>query len=46
MWPREEPLGLPVLLPGGEIGRPRQFVHDDDGGTWRYVLEFRGARER
>ncbi|MGZ5291447.1 MAG: DUF7712 family protein [Actinomycetota bacterium] len=46
MWPREEPLGLPVLLPGGEIGRLRQFVHDDDGGTWRYVLEFRGARER
>jgi hypothetical protein len=34
-----------MLLPGGEVGRLREFEHADDGSAWRYVLEFRGARE-
>lgn len=45
LWPSEEHLGLPMLLPGGEIGRLQAFEHADDGSTWRYTLEFRGARE-
>jgi hypothetical protein len=45
LWPGEEHAGLPMLLPGGEVGRLREFDHADDGSTWRYVLEFRGARE-
>ena len=37
-------VGLPMLLPGGEIGRLLRFEHDDDLGRWTYALEFRGAR--
>ncbi len=45
LWPDEEHRGLPMLLAGGEIGRLQLFEHADDGSSWRYVLEFRGARE-
>jgi len=45
VWPGEEHRGLPMLLPGGEIGRLQHFEHADDGSSWTYVLEFRGARE-
>jgi hypothetical protein len=45
LWPDEQHVGLPMLLPGGEIGRLQRFEHAGDGATWRYVLEFRGARE-
>jgi hypothetical protein len=45
LWPGEEHVGLPMLLPGGEVGRLREFEHAGDGSSWRYVLEFRGARE-
>ena len=43
--PGEEHLGLPMLLPGGETGRLLAFEHAPDGSSWRYTLEFRGARE-
>jgi hypothetical protein len=42
VWPRQEHLGLPVLLPGGEAGRLLRFERGTDGGTWTYALEFRG----
>jgi hypothetical protein len=45
LWPGDEHLGLPVLLPGGETGRLQGFEHAPDGSSWRYTLEFRGARE-
>ena len=45
VWPGQEHAGLPMLLPGGEVGRLQTFEHADDGSSWRYVLEFRGARE-
>ena len=45
LWPGDEHRGLPVLLPGGEVGRLLGFEHADDGASWRYQLEFRGARE-
>ena len=45
LWPGEEHLGLPMLLPGGETGRLQAFEHAPDGSSWRYTLEFRGARE-
>ena len=44
-WPGEEDVGLPVLLPGGEIGRLLRFDHAPDGSSWSYELRFRGARE-
>lgn len=46
LWPGDEHLGLPMLLPGGETGRLQLFDHAPDGSSWRYTLEFRGARER
>jgi hypothetical protein len=45
VWPGDEHIGLPMLLPGGEIGRLQRFEHAPDGSTWSYTLEFRGARE-
>ena len=45
LWPGKEHLGLPMLLPGGETGRLQAFEHAPDGSSWRYTLEFRGARE-
>jgi hypothetical protein len=44
LWPRSEHVGLPVLLPGGEVGRLQSFEHALDGSAWTYTLEFRGAR--
>ena len=41
LWPAEEHLGLPVLLPGGETGRLLAFERGEDDG-WVYTLEFRG----
>jgi hypothetical protein len=45
LWPGDEHLGLPVLLPGGEEGRLLRFEHQDDPVRWTYSLEFRGTRE-
>lgn len=45
VWPDASHVGLPMLLPGGEVGRLQAFEHADDGSSWRYSLEFRGARE-
>jgi hypothetical protein len=44
LWPGEEHVGLPVLLPGGEEGRLLRFEHTPDGERWRWALEFRGLR--
>jgi hypothetical protein len=46
LWPDEEHVGLPMLLPGGEVGRLLRFEHAADGSSWSYTLEFKGARER
>jgi hypothetical protein len=45
LWPGEEHVGLPVVLPGGEEGRLLTFDHAPDGATWSYRLEFRGSRD-
>jgi hypothetical protein len=45
VWPDVSHVGLPLLLPGGEIGRLQSFEHAEDGSSWRYSLEFRGVRE-
>ena len=40
LWPAEEHLGLPVLLPGGEIGLLRSWWNADDKKEWRWNVEF------
>jgi len=44
LWPEDEHLGLPVLLPGGEEGRLLRFEHSSEGDRWTWALEFRGRR--
>jgi hypothetical protein len=44
LWPSEDQMGLPVLLPGGEEGRLLSFEHSPDGERWTWTLEFRGIR--
>ena len=45
LWPTDEHVGLPVVLPGGEEGRLLRFEHAEDPARWTYALEFRGSTE-
>ena len=44
IWPAAEHYCLPVLLPGGEVGRLLKFEHTSDGEEWTWAVEFRGSR--
>jgi hypothetical protein len=46
LWPTAEHQGLPVLLPGGEVGRLLRFERAADGDEFTWALEFRGERYR
>jgi hypothetical protein len=46
LWPSPEHHGLPVLLPGGEVGRLLRFERDAQGDEFTWALEFRGERYR
>lgn len=39
VWPDEQDLGRPVVLPGGEVGLLRTWWHADDRSEWRWQLE-------
>ncbi|MGY1637318.1 hypothetical protein ACI78V_11760 [Geodermatophilus sp. SYSU D00742] len=40
VWPGPELLGLPVLLPGGEVGVLTAWEHAADRSWWRWSVEF------
>ncbi|GAB4215648.1 MAG: hypothetical protein OHK0022_55820 [Roseiflexaceae bacterium] len=40
IWPGEADLGLPVLLPGGEVGILLGWWHAPDKRAWRWQVEF------
>src|SRR4051794_24500908 len=40
VWPDDDLLGLPVLLPGGEVGVLTAWQHADDRSWWRWSVEF------
>jgi hypothetical protein len=40
VWPGPDLYGLPVLLPGGEVGLLQRWEHADDHGWWRWSVEF------
>lgn len=40
LWPGETHLGLPVLLPGGEVGILQAWWHAADRKQWRWQVEF------
>ena len=39
IWPSNEDLGLPVLLPGGEVGILKAWWNADDRKEWRWQIE-------
>ncbi len=43
IWPSEEDLGRPVILPGGEVGLLREWWNAEDGTEWRWNVEFHNS---
>jgi len=43
-WPAAADLGMPVLLPGGEVGILTAWWNADDGSEWRWSTEFYNHR--
>lgn len=39
IWPGPDDLGMPVLLPGGEVGILTAWWHANDHKEWRWQLE-------
>lgn len=39
VWPEERDLGLPVVLPGGEVGTLCSWWNADDRSEWRWRIE-------
>jgi hypothetical protein len=44
IWPTQEDLGRPVILPGGEIGVLLSWWNADDHSSWRWQLELSNSR--
>jgi hypothetical protein len=40
IWPDETHHGLPILLPGGEVGILQSWWHAADKNEWRWQVEF------
>jgi hypothetical protein len=43
-WPRSDEIGLPVILPGGEVGILTAWWNALDGSEWRWHVEFYNHR--
>ncbi|MHB8577827.1 MAG: DUF7712 family protein [Dehalococcoidia bacterium] len=43
-WPEAQDLGLPVILPGGEVGILTSWWHAVDEQEWRWQVEFYNHR--
>ncbi|MGH2613813.1 MAG: hypothetical protein ACRDJC_01115 [Thermomicrobiales bacterium] len=44
LWPTDDDLGRPVILPGGEVGILLGWWNADDGSEWRWQVEFYNHR--
>lgn len=44
IWPSERDYGLPLLLPGGEVGILKSWWNADDKMEWRWQLELYNSR--
>ena len=44
LWPSNEDIGRPVILPGGEVGILLDWWNADDGSEWRWQIEFYNHR--
>jgi hypothetical protein len=43
VWPGEGDLGLPVILPGGEVGVLREWWNAPDHRSWRWSIELQNS---
>jgi hypothetical protein len=43
IWPAEEDLGTPVILPGGEVGTLLRWETSTSRRSWTWQVEFRGG---
>lgn len=46
IWPEDGHLGLPVLLPGGEVGVLTAWRNDDEHTWWQWSVEFSNHKDR
>jgi hypothetical protein len=44
LWPVDEDIGRPVILPGGEVGILLAWWNAADGSEWRWSVEFYNHR--
>jgi hypothetical protein len=44
LWPQDEDIGRPVILPGGEVGILQSWWNAADGSEWRWQVEFYNHR--
>jgi hypothetical protein len=44
LWPEEQDIGRPVILPGGEVGILQSWWNAPDGQEWRWRVEFYNHR--
>jgi hypothetical protein len=40
VWPGQDDIDSPVILPGGEVGILKQWWNAEDEKEWRWVVEF------
>ena len=44
LWPTDDDIGRPVILPGGEVGILLGWWNAADGSAWRWQVEFYNHR--
>jgi hypothetical protein len=44
LWPEQQDLGKPLILPGGEVGILMEWWNAEDGSEWRWQAEFYNHR--
>lgn len=44
LWPEEDDVGRPVILPGGEVGILKSWWNAEDGSEWRWTVELYNHR--
>lgn len=40
IWPTEKEIGLPIILPGGEVGVLKKWWNNNDKSEWKWDCEF------
>lgn len=44
LWPEDQDIGRPVILPGGEVGILIAWWNAEDGSEWRWSIELYNHR--